>query len=179
MGLGLDYRVGLSPVSTNRPPLHGPDPSVPSCFKAQDMGMGVGLRQGLLSRSVLPSDCKSPISNTLNAGQEGIDLHTGEEDELREDLVQEDGRDHMNRYGDNLYIQSTPTPFSIFGRPLLLGGFSGPGGILADKDLEQLRVVAAEGREWGLECSGAIIDVRELSEGGQRKAKAKNESLDT
>ena len=57
----------------------------------------------------------------------------------------------MNRYGDNLYVQSIPTPFSVFYRPLLLGGFSGLGGIFANKDLEPLRVVAADGREWGLE----------------------------
>ena len=95
----------------------------------------------------MPSNCKGPISSSLNARQEGKALHTGEEDKLREDLVQEDGRDHMNRYGDNLYIQSTPTPFSVFGRTLLPGGFSGPGGIFADKDLEPLRVVAADGRE--------------------------------
>ena len=67
MGLGLDYREDLSPLSTNRLPLHGPSPSDPSCFKARDTGMGVGLRQDLLSRSVLPLDCKSLISSTLNA----------------------------------------------------------------------------------------------------------------
>ena len=180
VGLGLDYRVDLSLVSTNRPLLHGLNPFVPSCFKAQDSGLGVGLRQGLLSRSVMPSDCKSPISSSLNVGQKGKALHTREEDELREDLVQEDGCDHMNRYGDNLHVQSTPTPFSVFGRPLLPGGFSGPGGIFADKDLEPLRVVAADGREWGLECSRAIIDIgEELGEVGQRKAEAQNESSET
>ena len=68
MGLGLDYQADVSPISANRPPLHGLSPSVPSCFKAQDTGMGVRLRQGLLSRSILPSDYKSPISSTLNAG---------------------------------------------------------------------------------------------------------------
>ena len=104
MGLGLDYREDLSPVSTNRLPLHGPSPYVPSCFKAQDTGMGVGLRQDLLSRSILPSDCKRLISSTLNSGWEGKAIHTGEEDELREDLVQEDGRDYLNKYGDNLYV---------------------------------------------------------------------------
>ena len=172
--------MDLSPDSTKRPPLHGPGPYVPSCFKAHDTGMGVGLRQGLLSRFVLPSDCKSPISSTLNAGQEGKAIHTGEEDELREDPVQEDGHDYMNRYGDNLYVQSTPTPFSVFGCPLLPGGFSGPRGIFADKDLEPLKVVAADGREWGLECSGAIIDVgEELGEVGQRKVEAQNESSET
>ena len=86
----------------------------------------------------------------------------------------------MNRYGDNLYVQSTPTPFSVFGCPLLPGGFSGPGGSFVDKDLEPLRVVAVDGREWGLECSGATIDVGEvLCEVGQRKTEAQNESSET
>ena len=142
--------------------------------------MGVRLRQSLLSRFVIPSDCKNPISSSLNVGQKGKALHTGEEDELREDLVQEDGCDHMNRYGDNLYVQFTPSPFSVFGRPLLPRGFSGSGGIFADKDLEPHRVVAADGREWGLECSRAIIDIgEELGEVGQRKAEAQNESSET
>ena len=75
---------------------------------------------------------------------------------------------------------STPTPFSVFGRPLLPRGFSGPGGSFADKDLEPLRVVAADGREWGLECFGATIDVgEELGAVGQRKAEAQNESSET
>ena len=34
VSLGLDYRVDLGLVSTNRPLLHVPNPSVPSCFKA-------------------------------------------------------------------------------------------------------------------------------------------------
>ena len=128
----------------------------------------------------MASDCKSPISSTLNVRQEGKALHTGEEDELREDLVQEDGRDYMNRSGDNLYVQFTPTLFSVFGHPLLPRGFSSPGGIFADKDLESLGVVAADDREWGLECSGAIIDVgKELGEVGKRKAEAQNESSET
>ena len=86
-------------------------------------------------------DSISPISISPNAGQEGNALHIGEEDELSDVAVQEDGRDHMNRYGDNPYVQATPIPFSVFSRPLLSRGFSGPGGTLADKDLEPLRVV--------------------------------------
>ena len=63
---------------------------------------------------------------------------------------------------------------------MLLGGFLGPRGSFADKDLESLRVVAADGREWGLECSGATIDVgEELGEVGQRKMEAQNESSET
>ena len=76
----------------------------------------------------MTTDNISPIYSSPNTGQEGNALHIGEEDELSEVAVQEDGRDHMNRYGDNPYVQSTPIPFSVFGRPLLSGGFSGPRG---------------------------------------------------
>ena len=52
----------------------------------------------------MTTDCISPIFSSPNAGQEGNALHNGEEDELSEVAVQEDGRDHMNRYGDNPYV---------------------------------------------------------------------------
>ena len=87
----------------------------------------------------------------------------------------------MNRYGENLYEQSPSTLLSVFGRPLLPGGFSGLGGTIGDEDLEPLRLVAADGRgEWGLDCSGAIIEVgEELDVASQIKEEAQNESSET
>ena len=86
----------------------------------------------------------------------------------------------MNRYGDNLYEQSPSSLFSVFGRPLLPGGFSGLGGTTGDEDLEPLRVVVADGKEWGLDWSGAIIEVgEELGVAGQRTEEAQNESSKT
>ena len=80
---------------------------------------------------------------------------------------------NMYRYGDNLNEQSPSPLFSVFGRPLLSRGFSGLGGTTGDEDLEPLRVVAADGREWGMECSGAIIEVgEELGEVVQRMEEA-------
>ena len=90
-----------------------------------------------------------------------------------EDLAQENDRVYMNMYGDNLYEQSPSSLFSVFGCPLLPGGFSGLGGTIGDEDLEPLRVVAADGKEWGLDCSGAIIEVgEELGVAGQRTEEA-------
>ena len=91
---------------------------------------------------------KGPISSSLNAGQEGNALHNGEEDELREDLVQEDGHDHMNGTVTTSTFCLPPLLFSVFGRPLLPRGFSGPGGHLRIRIWNPLRVVAADGREW-------------------------------
>ena len=74
-----------------------------------------------------------------------------------------------HRYGDNLYEQSLFPLFSVFDRPLLSGGFSGLGGATENEDLEPLRVVAADGSEWGLERLDVIIEAREeLGEDGQR-----------
>ena len=74
VGLSLD-KVGLSPSSTNRPPLHRPNSAVPSFLKVEVARIGFELRQGLLSRPVLPSKCKSPISSTPNARKEGKAIH--------------------------------------------------------------------------------------------------------
>ena len=76
----------------------------------------------------------------------------------------------MNSYGDNLYEQSPLIPFSVFGHPLFLGGFSGLRGTIGDKDMDPLRVVVTNGREWGSECSRVIVEVEEvLGVAGQSK----------
>ena len=122
----------------------------------------------------MPSNCKSPITRVLNAGKEGNATHNWEEGEFREDLVQENDCVNMHRYGDNLYEQSPFSLFFVFGCPLLSRGFSGLGGTIGDEDLEPLRVVAAYGREWGLDCSSAIIEEgEELGVASQRTGRPK------
>ena len=74
---------------------------------------------------------------------------------------------------DSRYVESNPKDspsslISVFGRPLLLGGSSGQVGSLKLKeidDLEPLRMVAVDGREWGLEASGALVVIEEGSVG--------------
>ena len=126
-GFGLGLLGGPLPSCTNLTLLNGPDLSEPSCFKAQDAGLEKGLRQGLPSRSVMTRDSISPISSSPNAGQEGNALQIGEEDELSEVAVQEDGRDHMNRYGDNPYVQATPIPSPFLAAPCFQGFFQAQG----------------------------------------------------
>ena len=83
----------------------------------------------------------------------------------------------MHRYGDNLYEQSPSPLFSVFGRALLSGGSSGLGASSKYEDVEPVRVVATDGSEWGLECSGAMIEAgEELGEDGQRIEEAQNEN---
>ena len=63
---------------------------------------------------------------------------------------------------------------------MLPGGFSGLGGMLRDKDLEPLRVVAADGKEWGREHFGALtIGGEESGEDGQREAEVQYETSET
>ena len=178
-GVGLDYRAALCPDSINRSRLNGLIHYEPTCSKAQVTAVEAGLSQGLFSRSVENSDCLGPISCSPNEGQEGIALHHVEGDELSVVAAQEDGYNLKNRYDDNLYAQSTPIPISVFGRPLLSGGFSGQRVSLPDKALVPLRVVAVDGREWGLESPGAIIDVgEEIGAAGQRKTEVQFELLE-
>ena len=59
--------------------------------------------------------------------------------------------------------ENSPSPiFSVFGRPLLSGGSSSLGdfhGNDATSDMELLRVVSADGREWGEMTTGALLEV--------------------
>ena len=179
MGLGLANQVGLSPKPTSRSPLDGSDSFGPSRAKA--VGMGVWLSQGSLLRPSLHSNYKRPFPRVLNVGNEGNITHNWEEGKIREVLGQESDCVNIHRYGDNLYEQSPFSIISVFGRPLLSGGFSclggGGGGTIGNEDLKPLRVVATNGREWGVDCSGTIIEEREeLGAVGQRTEEAQNES---
>ena len=72
------------------------------------------------------------------------------------------------------YVRHTQENFSsskmsVFGRPLLMGGSSSQEGPLKLKeidDLEPLRMVAGDGREWGLESSDTL-EVIEEGPGGE------------
>ena len=98
-----------------------------------------------------------PLSCSSEAGHEGNASSQGENDELSEVVAQAEGYNLKKRYVDNLITQSNSIPFSVFGRPLLSGGFSGRGDSLLEK-VVPLRVVAADGREWGSERPGGITD---------------------
>ena len=130
--------------------------------------MEPGLCQDLLSKSIAKSVCVGSTFLSSEEGQEGNAINLGEGDETGETAVQDDGYIPMNRYDENRYSQYSPIPISIFGRPLLLGGFSGQGVSVPDKALVPLRVEAAVDRSWG--SPGAILDIGEGNgEVGQRK----------
>ena len=84
---------------------------------------------------------------------------------------------NIHRYDDNISVQSTSALISVFGRPLLQGEISGLGGSNGEEDLEPLRVVAADGREWGADFSGVLFEEGEgLVVAGSRSSEEQNEA---
>ena len=161
-GSGQKCRATESPVSFNRAS-NGITIHEPTYFKAQTEILKIGLVQDLVSKAVEMVGQVVPISGCLEAGQDRMPSALGEENELSEAAGQAEGYDIKIRYDD--ISQSTSIPFSVFGRPLLLGGNSG----LGDNALP-LRVVAADGKEWGPDSLyGIIAEVEETGAGKHRE----------
>ena len=141
----------------------------PTGFKAQVELLETGPSQVLFSKPVETSERLEPIPRSSEAGQEGIVSSHEEEDEHIEDVARAKGHKLKKRYAENFFDQSISTPFSVFGRPLLLGDSSGLGDPLLEKALP-LRIVGADGKEWSSESTGGISDEGEETDVvGQRK----------
>ena len=128
----------------------------------------------------MPFEGRASISSESNAAEERNKEHSREEGEIREDLPQDDDYAHMERYLDNFNDQSSSSRFSVFGRPLLPGGFSGMGGgggTSGYENLELMRKEAEDDRVWGREATGVIKAAGEVAEAdGRRIEKAQHES---
>ena len=136
---------------------------------------GTGLSQEMQLWSPLQQNHKCSPSD----GMEGKVRHKWEGGENSEDQSQEKECLNNHRYDDNLYEKSPSSLISVFGRPLLPGDNSGLGGFSGKEDLEPLRVVAADGREWGVKFSGVVIDEGEgLTITDQKTNESHNESLE-
>ena len=132
--------------------------------------MEPGLCQELFSKTVANEVCFGSTSLPSEEGQKRNDIKLGEGDEIGEIAAQEDGDSSMNRYDDKRYSQHSPTSISVFGRPLLSGGFSGQGTLEPNKTLVPFRAEAADDRGWG--SPGTSFDVGVGFGGdGQRKMK--------
>ena len=94
------------------------------------MGGESGLKQGPVLRLSMPSEGRIPISSESNIAEEGIKEISREEGEIREDLPHDDDCVHIERYVNKYNDQSPSSRFSVFGRPMLPGDFSGLGGYL-------------------------------------------------
>ena len=152
LDLGRPNRTGPGPKPDISSPFNELGYCGPTCSKAAKKG--VGLRQEMQMWSPLQQNHKCSCS----VDTEGNDKHNWKVGENRDDHSQENECLNIHRYDDNIYEQSTSALISVFGRPLLPGDISGLGGINGEEELEPLRVVAADGREWGVEFPGALFE---------------------
>ena len=126
---------------------------------------------------------KSPVEGPLIGGHQNNPISFARAPKQHKELApfkiqEEEGRrndqgndfeapslvDDAPRYEEFNSENSPSSLISVFGRPLLFGGFSGQGGYLESNevvDLEPLWMVAADGSEWGLESSGALVVLEE------------------
>ena len=114
------------------------------------------------------SDC--PLMGSLRQGPREEGILVGQDLDLVESVlrvpeveVPEDHRSHVNgsKYETVPSTVCSSPLCSIFGRPLLSGGYSGLGvfhGHKAMGDLEPLRVVSTDGIEWGEMTTEALME---------------------
>ena len=155
MGLGLD-QMGPSPSEANMSIPDGPILLDHKGYETKCVGGESGLNQGPVLRLSMPSEGRISIFSESNFAEEGHKEINREEVEIREDLPQDDDCVHIERYVNNYNDQSPSSRFSVFGRPLLPGDFSGLGGTSGYEDLELMRKEAIDDREWGRMRVGVI-----------------------
>ena len=148
MGLGFD-QLGPSPSESNKPTQDGPVSSGHKGYETTFVGGETGLNQGLVLRLPMPSAGNVSSPSESNTAEEGNKELSREEGEIRKDLPQDDDCVQMERYVINYNDQSPSSRFSVFGRPLLLGDFSGLGGITGNEDMELMRKEAENDRARG------------------------------
>ena len=136
----------------------GPSPNI-NCYPYVLGSDGFICSKAMEKGAVLSKEVQSgpPLQSSHRCscflGIEEKVIHNWEAVENREDHSQGNESLKINRYDDNPYVQSTSAIISVFGRPLLSGDTSGLGVSNETDDLEPLRVVEADGREWGVDFS--------------------------
>ena len=159
----------LSPTKMNLSPVH--------------RGLTVSPTKELVS--VEEKNCsilsgRKPIMQCKGANS----VHYGKEDGRRDEQVLVSSTENDDtRYVRPNHEESFSNMISVFGRPLLMGGSSGQDVSLKLKNLdnlEPLRMVTADGREWGLESSEVLEVIKEgpSGEGQQEEESAYEVSED-
>ena len=149
LGVGhlLTGQMGPSPSKLSGPIVDGPNSLDHKGFEEKAEGEDYGLKQDSVLRLPEPAEDSASISSESNIEEEENKEFSKEDGEIREDQPQDDDREHLERYADKFYDHSPSSGFSVFGRPLLLGGCSGVGGTYGIQDLE---IVRKEGVDDGL-----------------------------
>ena len=132
-----------------------------------------GLRVSPAKEQASEEQKRCPISTdrmSMKQIKEATPSHNWKEGGKRDDQVGAPSLEiDDSRYVRPNYEVSPSSMILVFGRPLLMGGSSGQEGSLKLKkidDLEPLRMVTADGREWGLESSDALEVIKESPGGG-------------
>ena len=93
---------------------------------------------------------------------------------------QDDVCTYSNRYVDNLNDSSPPLHFSVFGRPLLPGDFSGRGGTTGNEDLVSVRMAENDSRGRGRDLAGVtLVFEEEYEEADRRTEEAQQDPSET
>ena len=176
VGQLLMGQMGPSPSKSSGPIVDGPNSLDHKGFEEKFKGEDYGLKQDSVLRLPVPSEDSASISSESKIAEEGNKEFSKEDGEIREDQPQDDDREHLERYADKFYDQS-PSGFSVFGRPLLLGGCSGVGGTYGFKDLELVRKEGADDGARGKVVAGvSIADGEVIEEDDSSVEEVQNES---
>ena len=147
-----------------------------------------GLRVSPSKEHVNEEQKSCPISSyriPMKQIRGAIPFHNWKEGGRRDDqVVAPPLEDDDSSYVGPNHEDSPSSMISVFGRPLLMGGSSGQEGSLKLKeidDLEPLRMVAVDRKEWGLESSDALVVIEEGPGGegqhGEESASVESEAL--
>ena len=179
MGVGqlLMGQMGPSPSKSSGPIVDGPNSLDHKGFEEKFEEEDYGLKQDFVLRLPVPSEDSASISSESKITEEGNKEFSKEDGEIREDQPQDDDREHLERYADKFYDQSPSSSFSVFGRPLLLGGCSGVGDTYGFKDLEIVRKEGADDGARGKVVAGvSIADGEVIEEDDSSVEEVQNES---
>ena len=181
----ISGQMGPSPSQFRGPIVDGPNQLDHKGFEEKAEGEVYGLNQDSALRLPSPPEYRAYISSESYIAEEGNKKFSKEDGEITVDQPQEDDREQTKRYAAKSYDQSPSSGFSVFGRPLLLGGCSGVGSTYGIKDLETVRNDGVDDRVRGKMVAGESIadgeDVEEAErseEGGQNEATG-NERYDS
>ena len=170
-------QMGPSPSQFSGAIVDGPNQLDHKSFEEKAEGGDYGLKPDSVLRLTASSEDRASISRESYIVEEGKEKFSNEDGVIRADQPQEDDREHSKRYADKFHDQSPSSGFSVFGRPLLLGGCSGVGGTYGVKDLEIMRNEGVDVGVRGKEADGeSIADGEDVEEEARSEEGGQNES---
>ena len=173
----MSGQMGPSPSQFRGPIVDGPNQLDHKGFEEKAEGEVYGLNQDSVLRLPSPPEYRASISSESYIAEEGNKKFSKEDGVITVDQPQEDDREQTKRHTDKLYDQSPSSGFSVFGRPLLLGGCSGVGGTYGIKDLETVRNEGVDDGVRGKVVAGeSIVDGEDVEEEERSEEGGQNES---